>query len=100
MSVIPNLPTFFDFTYTNKDGSLTPNAKLYNDLMYQILRQLLAAFNQNFDVGTQLPNKTTAEITAYANDTNIPLGTLWFNSTIAELQFKSAPGAIKTVTAT
>lgn len=82
--------------YTKEDGSLTANAQLYNDLMYQILNQLIVMINN----GLQLPNKTTAEITAYLADTSIPLGTLWFNTDIGFLQFKDGPGTVQTVTST
>jgi hypothetical protein len=93
MPIIRDLPPFFDFVYTNKDGSLTPNAKLYNDLTSQVL-------SQNFNVGIQLPIKTTAQIAAYASDANIPVGTLWFNSTLSKLQFKTGAGTLETVTST
>jgi hypothetical protein len=96
MSDVPNLPPFFNMIYTDKDGSLTANAQLYNDLTYQILNQLIVMINN----GLQLPNKTTAEIAAYAADTSVPLGTLWFNSSTGLLQFKDGPGTLQTVTST
>ena len=86
-----NLPVFFDFVYTNKDGALTPNAKLYNDLQFQYL-------NQNFSFGLQIPNRSTAEITDDAANVNIPLGTTWFNTDISKLQFKSAASTVETIT--
>lgn len=101
MPIVRDLPTFFDFVYTNKDGSLTPNAKFYNDLTYQVL-------NQNFNVGMQMPIKTTAQITVYRDDFNIPVGTVWYNSDTNKLQVKTAmgsimppvPGTIETITST
>lgn len=91
---IPSLPPFFNMRYTEENGNLTVNAQLYNDLTYQILNQVVEYFN----TGLQLPRKTTAEITVYLNDTNIPLGTLWFNTDLVKLQFKSAAGVAQTVT--
>lgn len=91
MPVPQNLPVFFDFVYTNKNGSLTANAKLYNDLQFQYL-------NQNFSFGLQIPNRDTADITADINNVNIPLGTIWFNTDMSKLQFKSAPSAVETIT--
>ncbi len=93
---IPNLPPFFNMIYTKEDGSLTTNAQLYNDLMFQILNQLIVMINN----GLQLPNKTTAEITAYGLDTTIPIGTLWYNTSLNKLQFKTGTGTVETVTST
>ncbi len=93
---IPSLPPFFNMNYTDKNGNLTVNAQLFNDLTYQILNQVVEYFN----TGLQLPRKTTAEITVYLNDNNIPNGTLWYNSDTGFLQFKSGPGTVQTVTST
>jgi hypothetical protein len=93
---IPSLPPFFNMRYTDENGDLTVNAQLYNDLTYQVLTQVVDYFN----TGLQLPRKTTAEITVYLNDINIPLGTLWFNTDLVKLQFKSAPATVQTVTST
>jgi|SRR5579872_2226335 len=97
MATPQSLPPFFDFVYTNKDGSLTPNAKLYNDLTFQYL-------NQNFTFGMQIPNQTTAQINVYKNDINIPVGTIWFNTNLSKLQVKTVAGmgsgTIETITST
>jgi len=105
---IPNLPPFFNMIYTKENGELTPNAQLYNDLMYQVLNELLNSFNNNFDNGLQVPNKTTAEITVYRDDQITPLGTTWYNTNLNKLQVKTkmaiiippTPGTIETVTST
>lgn len=93
---IPSLPPFFNMRYTDEKGDLTVNAQLYNDLMYQVLNEVVEYFN----TGLQLPRKTTADITVYLNDINIPVGTLWFNSSINKLQFKTGAGTLETVTST
>lgn len=93
MAFVQNLPPFFDFVYTNKDGSLTPNAKLFNDLTFQYL-------NQNFSFGMQIPNRTTAQIAIDLANINIPVGTLWLNSDITKLQFKTGTGTFETITST
>jgi hypothetical protein len=93
---IPSLPPFFNMQYTDDKGNLTVNAQLFNDLTYQILTQVVEYFN----AGLQLPRKTTAEITIYINDINIPNGTLWFNTTLGKLQFKTGAGTFQTVTST
>lgn len=101
---LPNLPPFFNMIYTKDNGELTPNAQLYNDLMYQVLNQLIEMMNN----GLQLPNKTTAEITVYRDDFNVPIGTIWYNTSLNKLQFKTSmgtiippvPGTIETVTST
>jgi hypothetical protein len=89
--------------YTNEKGELTVNAQLYNDLTYQILNQLVSSFNQvvdNLNNGLQLPNKTTAEIVAYAADITVPIGTLWFDTSTGKLVFKTGTGTYETVTST
>ncbi len=97
---IPTLPPFFNMRYTDEKGDLTVNAHLYNDLTYQILTQVVDYFN----VGLQLPRKTTAEITIYKNNENIPLGTLWYNTDLNKLQVKTVvgigSGTVETVTST
>ena len=91
---IPHLPPFFTMEYTDKEGNLTPSANLYNDTMNQILRQIAEFFND----GVQMPNKLTAEITAYGADANVPVGTMWFDSQIAKLKVKTAANTIETIT--
>jgi hypothetical protein len=93
MAFVQNLPPFFDFDYTNKDGGLTPNAKLYNDLTFQYL-------NQNFSFGMQIPNRTTDQIAVDLANVNIPIGTLWLNSDVTKLQFKTGTGMFETITST
>lgn len=93
---IPSLPPFFNMQYTDDKGNLTVNAQLYNDLTYQILSQIVEYFN----TGLQLPRATTAEILVYLNDVNIPIGTLWFNTSSAKLVFKTGTGTFETVTST
>ena len=93
---IPSLPPFFNMQYTDEKGVLTVNPQLYNDLTYQILSQVVEYFN----TGLQLPRKTTAEITVYLNDVNIPIGTLWFNTSAGKLVFKTGAGTFETVTST
>lgn len=105
MALIPNLPPFFNMNYTDKEGNLTPNSLLYNDLMWQILNSLVRAFNDNFtNIGLMVPNKTTAEITVLRDDVTVPVGTIWFNTNLAKLQVKTVAGVgsgtIETITST
>ena len=95
---VSNIPPFFNMDFTNKDGSLTPNAQLYNDQLCQSLQQIIEQMNN----GIQLPQKTTAEITVYRDDINVPRGTIWFNTSLLKLQFKTVAnigsGTIETIT--
>ena len=94
---VNTLPVFYNMSYTVKDGMLTSEALSYNDQLWQSLNQVVDQANN----GVQLPQKTTAEITAYRDDTDIPIGTMWFNTTTAFVEVKTvqavspAPGVIK-----
>lgn len=89
---IPALAPFFDMYFVEENGRLTPDAYLYNDQMFQTLNVLINMFND----GIQFPNKTTAEIVAIEPSSG--LGTVWFNTTLAKLQVKTATGVIETIT--
>lgn len=93
---IPHLPPFYDMGYTNEKGNLTPEALLFNDQMWKTLNQIVEMFND----GIQNPNKTTAEITVLRDNDAVPVGTVWFNTSLAKLQVKTAlgaPGTIETI---
>lgn len=105
---IPVPSPFYDVTYTDKNGNLVANAKLYNDQLFQTLNYVVLLINSlattdisntmvNFN-GLSAPIKTTTEITAL--EPNVPRGTVWYNSTIKKLQFKSDDGVIETITST
>lgn len=106
---LPNLPPFIDMIYTDKEGKLTPNALLYNDEMNNTLRVLLEQFNElvmtsfasnDFvNKGLLIPNATTAEITAYRDDLQVPVGATWFNTNLAKLQVKTVQAIVLPPTA-
>lgn len=77
---IANLPTFYDMDYVDKDGHLTSPAQLYNDQLWQSLNDMANQFN----LGLQLPQKTTTQITALAM-TAVD-GTMWYNTTTNKAQ--------------
>lgn len=101
---IPNLPPFFDMIFTRDDGKLSREGLLYNDQMFQSLNQLVVYINENLSPsGFNMPNATTAEITVYRDDNDVPIGAMWFNTDLLKLQVKTAlgsPGTIETVTST
>ena len=107
---IPTLPPFFAMAYTDKNGNLTSDAYLYNDQTFQTLNLVLILLNSfvssaiiNNTItnnGITPPSFTTAQITAFGADSTIPNGTMWFNTTLAKLQVKTAPGVIETITST
>lgn len=108
---IQNLPVFFDMYYTEKDGKLTADGYLYNDQMFQALNLAIILIN-SFVNSVIMPNNTivnngivppsftTTQITAFGADATIPNGTLWFNTTLAKLQVKTAASTIETITST
>lgn len=103
---IPTLPAFYNMYYTEKDGSMTPDSYLYNDQMFQSLNLAIILLNGLINSaiindtivnnGVQFPQFTTAEITALEPDS--VNGTVWFNTTLAKLQVKTAAGVIETIT--
>lgn len=105
---LPYLPPFIDMLYNDKDGKLTPNALLYNDEMNNTLRVLLEQFNElvitsfasnDFvNTGVKVSQATTAQITSYGADTNVPHGTIWFDTDVSKLKVKTGAGVIETIT--
>ena len=93
---ISNAPLFFNMNYTEANGNLTPNAHLYNDELNQVIQQIVEQLNN----GIQVPQKTTAEITAYGADAQVPVGTIWFATDLLpfpKLQVKTAAATIETI---
>ena len=108
---IPKLPPFYNMNYTTKEGNLTDEALNHNDQTFQSLNELLTQFNQlvisNLVSGSYViqgftnPSATTAEITVYRDNDDVPVGTVWFNTSTSKLQVKTAigsPGTIETIT--
>lgn len=105
---ITNLPPFFDMVYTQDDGKLSRDGYLYNDQMFQTLNVIVILLNAivtssitgaNVTIdGINPPSKTTAQINAL--EPNVPVGTIWYNSTLEKLQFKASSGVIETITST
>lgn len=110
---IQDLPPFFDMQCTEKGDKLSPDMYLYNDQMFQALNNLMQMFNLSIStllaeeptltaagitpktvIGINPPSFTTAQITAInsISPSIIPVGTIWYNSTLDKLQFKGASG--------
>lgn len=104
---IPSLPAFFDMYYSQDNGKLSPDGYMYNDQTFQSLNLVVALINllttSTMDTNGQIvitglspPANTTAEIIAL--EPGVPDGTIWFNTTLAKLQVKTATGVIETIT--
>lgn len=91
-------PTFIDMIYTKEDGGLTANALLYNDQQSLVINTLVGFFNR----AVPFPVYTTTQVTNLnlASDASIVVGSVWFNSTLAKLQVKTAAATIQTITST
>lgn len=104
---IPNLPAFYNMDYVDKNGKLTTQGAMYHDQNFQSLNAQVILSNSitttsidNGQVtinGINPPAYTTAQITEISS--SVPLGTMWYNSTLDKLQFKGA-SAIQTITST
>ena len=91
------LPPFYNMPLARGDGKFSPQSLLYFDQTYQILAQIVDLLNNYVTIDyIAAVSKTTAEITALEPDA--PDGAIWFNSTLAKLQVKTAAGTIETVT--
>jgi len=86
-----NIPAFINVTFTDKEGKLTPAMQFYNDQLNQVL------FNGVGPNGFTVSQLTTADITTLAANVNIPLGTVWYNTSINKLQVKTAPSVVETI---
>jgi hypothetical protein len=84
-----NIPVFQNVLFVQADGYLTASMQIYFDDLIQTLNEGLA------DSGWEAPINTTAQIAAA--EPNKPIGTFWFNSNLAKLQVKTAPGVIETI---
>jgi len=100
--------------WTQKDGGMSSEAILYFDELSQTLVRTITLLNETINSqvitdgsqangtivnnGVIMPNMTTALITGL--EPNSSLGTVWFNTDLAKLQVKTAPGVIQTVTST
>lgn len=88
---VPNLPPFWNMNFTQADGYLTSDGYLYMDQTFQSLNTVVNFFNN----GVEFPPKTTADITAL--EPGAKSGTVWFNTSLAKLQVKTAAGVIETI---
>ena len=66
------------------------NQENFNEELNQTLRDNLS------DNGYVFPALTTAQITAI--EPMMPVGTFWFNTSLAKGQLKTAPGVVETIT--
>lgn len=89
----PTVPPFYNMIYIDKkDGTLSSEAYLYNEQLFQVLNNMITPN------GIKFPSFTTAQVTAFPS-TVFP-GTTWYNSDLKKLQFKDDTGIIKTITST
>lgn len=96
---IQDLPPFYNMKFADESGNLSPEAHLHMDQTFQALNALMELVNRYIsDNGIIMPNKTTAQITAL--EPSASLGTVWFNTTLAKLQVKTASGVVQTITST
>lgn len=82
---LPNLPVFYRFKFVDDERYLTFDAQVYNDSLFQTLNECIDQANN----GWQLPQKTTAEVTAYRDSLDVPIGTQWFNTDSGYMNVKT-----------
>ncbi len=114
---IPSLPSFYDMPLTDAGAKMSTEASLYNDNLWQSLNLAIRIINEvisttissattlnTITIDTlKVPNKTTAQITVYRDDLEVPLGSVWYNTNLNKLQVKTdlgippGPGTIETI---
>lgn len=77
-----NIPSFFRYVWTTKDGRLTEDAALYHDDLNQTLQAGLS------DDGWTLPQITFANIQSIADE--MPIGTLWWDTDNSRIVVKQS----------
>lgn len=95
---LPNLPAFFDMSYTDSSGKMTPDSYLYNDQTFQnlnasnnLLNNIATTSVSGGSVtiqGIMIPSYTTTQINVLASSASV--GSIWYNNTIDKLVFKGA----------
>lgn len=126
---IQSLPAFYDMQFTKEDGRLSGDGYLYLDQQFQTLNYSVNAINGTVStyvqksvenpfllistpapktlviIGINPPSYTTAQINAISVATSddgsplVPVGTIWYDSTMDKLRFKGA-STIQTITST
>lgn len=86
-----NIPGFFNWVWTKKNGELTDSARLYQDELSQVLQNGLS------DNGWTLPQITAANLVSIEPD--MPNGTIWYEADNHEVVIK-INGALRKVTTT
>ena len=89
---ISKLPVFYDRKYTDKDGRLTPDSYLFMDESFRVLGSVVNQFLEGlrvpiFPTVSVSPNDSSIE--RYRDDINVPLGTIWYDSTENKLYVKT-----------
>lgn len=105
---IPLLPAFFDMVMVKDDKHLSPDGYLYLDQQFQVLNDVVNLVNSittntvsngSVTIQSLVPPTYTVAPSATALDA-LPLGAMWYNSTLKKLQFKSdtGPSVVSTIT--
>lgn len=106
---LANLPPFYDMKWTDGEGNLTAESQMHSDETFQtlnfavfLLNQILSSsYTANNTItldSLNAPQKTTAQITAFASDAGIPNGAIWFDTDAGKLKVKTAAATIETIT--
>ncbi len=111
---VPKLPAFFDMICTKEDFRFSTDFYLYLDQQFQVLNDMVSLLNgitttvitgtnkNNTTVtinGLTPPSLTTGEITALVDaiPRTVPIGTIWYNSTMDKLQVLVLLASVPTV---
>jgi len=95
-----NVPPFYNFKFVDESGNLTSEAQLF---MASINQAMLGALTND---GWTVPNLATTQILPSDPpgitqvEPKMPVGTIWFNTTLLKLQVKTAAGVVETITST
>lgn len=86
------LPTFHAMDVSDKGHGMSTSMQMYLDQQWQYMNINLSPN------GYVIPGYTAAEITAFGNNPEVLVGTMWFDNDNTVLKFKKAAGVIHTIT--
>lgn len=111
---LSSLPPFYKMIVTDKNDSMSADLYMYLDQQFQTLNQLLllisqlttttvsapnGANNQVVIDGLTIPSKSSADIANLVSSNSVPVGTIWYDTTLNKLKFLTNTG-LETITST
>lgn len=105
---ITKSPSFYKFFITDDNKNLSSESSFYLDGQSKTIEEIIVYLDKLINTLTQtnvltinslnIPNKTTLEIDNFKNDPLYPNGSIWYNTDINKLVFKTGNGTTEQIT--